>query len=164
MVLRLAEPEDFELFCSLYNNLENEMLYGNEQNEVCLDNEFNFDDETLNEYSPTFNSKDEFLSILNSNAEFIYFVEDDNNVVGVVYFYIIKKSTAKVVSICLKDNSYIKQVFELLVNLKDIKEFHISPTSPAICSLLEKMPGVEKAFKFYYKAKKIPRWYLGIFY
>lgn len=147
MVLRLAEPEDFELFCSLYNNLENEMLYGNEQNEVCLDNEFNFDDETLNEYSPTFNSKDEF----------IYFVEDDNNVVGVVYFYIIKRSTAKVVSICLKDNSYIKQVFELLVNLKDIKEFHISPTSPAICSLLEKMPGVEKAFKFYYKAKKIPR-------
>ena len=95
MVLRLAEPEDFELFCSLYNNLENEMLYGNEQNEVCLDNEFNFDDETLNEYSPTFNSKDEFL---------------------------------------------------------------------AICSLLEKMPGVEKDFKFYYKAKKIPRWYLGIFY
>lgn len=154
MVLRLAEPEDFELFCSLYNNLENEMLYSNEQNEVCLDNEFNFDDETLNEYSPTFNSKDEFLAILNSNAEFIYFVEDDNNVVGVVYFYIIKKSTAKVVSICLKDNSYIKQVFELLVNLKGIKEFHISPTSPAICSLLEKMPGVEKAFKFYYKAKK----------
>ena len=57
----------------------------------------------------------------------------------------------------LKDNSYIKQVFELLVNLKGIKEFHISPTSPAICSLLEKMPGVEKDFKFYYKAKKIPR-------
>lgn len=102
MVLRLAEPEYFELFCSLYNNLENEMLYGNEQNEVCLDNEFNFDDETLNEYSPTFNSKDEFLAILNSNAEFIYFVEDDNNVVGVVYFYIIKKSTAKLSLFVLK--------------------------------------------------------------
>lgn len=153
-MLRLATPSDFEIFKSLYDNYDCDILYEYSKEDFKYET-VEIDKETEKQLDEELQiSKEKFEHILSDKNQVIFMIENKDEIIGFIWMFLIKNERWKLVSFSLlpshKKNNFLLEIIENLQYRKMVKEIDIYSTSPFLCNLFENL-GACKISNFYYR-------------